>query len=72
MNFTEYGANGERDSRWWGESGLRAGFAGGLGGFNLLFVVAFAAFVMFGCGGELSVQGFDMGFACADGLFVFA
>ena len=72
MDFTEYRANRERDCRGRGESRLRAGFAGGLGSFDLLFVVTFAAFVMFGCGSELSVKGFDMGFACANGLFIFA
>ena len=44
----------------------------GVGSTTEFFVVAFAAFEFFVGGGELDVDGFEMGFAFEAGLFVVA
>jgi hypothetical protein len=48
----------------------RTRFTGSLGGFDQFFMVAFTAFAFFRRGSELSIHGFEMGFAFAEGLFV--
>ena len=74
MKFGENGLRIIENGRWRGEAGLRGtGFAG-LGGYLAaeFFVVAFALFHDFGCGGKLGVEGFERGFAFEDGFFVVA